>query len=190
MERLVEEGLVRNIGVSNFDEPRLEELSRVGLKHPVAANQVEMHPDLAQTPLVEYCQGKGIVVTAWSPLLKSPQALEARDGVRRCMRRHDADAASVVLAWHLARGVCAIPRSGTPAHIRGNMSALQLHLGEDDMKDIATADRAHRMFPDLVGAFSDTPIVWRVVSGVLRFIALCFWAVVPNRLDLRMPCRE
>jgi len=189
MELLVEEGLVKNIGVSNFDIQRLEELHRPGLKRPVAVNQVELHPDLAQGPLVEHCKAKGIVVTAWSPLLKSPGACAEREGVKRCMDRHSADAASVVLAWHLARGVCAIPRSGSPAHIRANIEgALQLRLGEKDLEDIATADKGRRMFPDLVGAFSDTATIWRVLSGILHAIAYCFWAIIPNRLDLRMPC--
>lgn len=67
MERLLETGLVRAIGVSNFSVPRLKELLRVARVFP-AVNQVELHPFWRQDELVKFCQAKGIHVSAHTPL--------------------------------------------------------------------------------------------------------------------------
>jgi diketogulonate reductase-like aldo/keto reductase len=67
MEKLLEKGKVKNIGVSNFTKSEIEEVLRTA-KHKVDALQIELHPWLQQTALVEWCQSQGIVVTAYSPL--------------------------------------------------------------------------------------------------------------------------
>lgn len=69
MERLVDEGLVREIGVSNFGPKKLGELLQTCRIRPVV-NQVELHPQLQQPALVKFCQDNKVTVTAWSPLFK------------------------------------------------------------------------------------------------------------------------
>ena len=67
MEALVDEGLVKAIGVSNFDIPKIEYILK-GCRIRPAANQVELHPGLLQTDLLEFCAKENIHITAYSPL--------------------------------------------------------------------------------------------------------------------------
>lgn len=67
MEELVKEGLIKSIGVSNFNEYQINRIIKEGSIHP-AVNQVEIHPYLVQDKLVKYCQSNNVTVTAYSPL--------------------------------------------------------------------------------------------------------------------------
>jgi diketogulonate reductase-like aldo/keto reductase len=146
LEKLLAEGLVRAIGVSNFKEHHLERLLQETDIVP-AVNQVEFHPRLQQKSLHAYCKAKGIALEAWAPLMKGnldhPVLL-------RLAEKYGKTPAQVVLRWHIQLGVIAIPKSVRRERIVSNADIFDFELTAEEMADIGAMDENHRygMDPD------------------------------------------
>ena len=151
MEDLVDKGLVREIGVSNFPVSLLHELLCTA-RIPPAVNQVELHPYLQQSNLVKYCQARGVSVQAYSPLgtpgykeLDEPNVLQ--DNVLRTIAsRHNATVAQVCIAWALQRGCSVVAKSTSGERQAENLHSLELTLTPDEMEEIKSLDRGYRFF--------------------------------------------
>jgi 2,5-diketo-D-gluconate reductase B len=145
-EELHEDGRVDRIGVSNFEPRNLDEAREV-LDAPLFANQVELHPMLPQAELREYCVDAGIEVVGYSPLARG-QVFE-HDVVTDVADAHDASAAQVALAWARRKGVTAIPKATSEAHIEDNWASLSLDLTDEEVDRIdAIEQRDRRVDPD------------------------------------------
>ena len=130
MERLVELGLCRAVGVSNYTIRHLEELLAESELVP-AVDQVEFHPFLYQKELLDYCRHRGIVLQAYSPLAKArlfddPAVLGVAGRVGRTP-------AQVFLRWQVEHRVPAIPKSVRQDHQRENLGALEFSLPEEEL---------------------------------------------------------
>lgn len=143
---LQEEGLVRSIGVSNFNPPHLDEVIAATGVTPVL-NQVELHPYLQQPELRAHHDRLGIVTEAWSPLGQGNGLLDDPVLVD-IAARHDATTAQVALAWQLAVGNVALTKTVSPARMAENLGAAALVLSGDDLAALAALDRAHRYGAD------------------------------------------
>ncbi len=146
MERIKGDGQARAVGVSNYARRHLEEIEAAGMQLP-EVNQIELHPRLPQTELVKYCQARGIVVTAYSPLngadLDHPVlvAIAAKYGV---------STASVVLRWLLERGCAVLPMSMTPSRVRDNLATpTSFSLSPEDMAAIARLEDGYKLDIDV-----------------------------------------
>ena len=144
---LKKQGKVRSIGVSNFPQAQLREIIADTGVTP-AIHQIELHPYFSQEELRKVHEELGIVTEAWSPLgqggeiLKDPVIVEIAG-------KHGISPAQVVLAWHLAKGIVAIPKSVTPARIAENFAAANVTLDAADIAAIDGLTRADgRMGPD------------------------------------------
>lgn len=153
MEDLVEAGLCRSIGVSNFSAKKVESLIAKGKTAP-AVCQVELHPYLAQNSLLEFCKANSVHVTAYSPLgsRDRPDGLKADNEpilledemIERIAEKRGASAAQVLLAWALARGTSVIPKSVHAERIRQNLAAGAVVLTPEDISAIDALDRNRR----------------------------------------------
>ena len=153
MEKLVDEGLVRNIGVSNFEIDELKRIQAVATK-PVACNQFETHPYYQRNELVEYCAANGIAVTAHSSMGGQNNAMKAFHAsppltddatVARIAAKHATSPQLVLLAWGMQRPAAPtaiIPKSVTPARIESNLKGvLGVALDADDLAALAALDK-------------------------------------------------
>jgi diketogulonate reductase-like aldo/keto reductase len=137
---LIEAGKIRYWGVSNFDAADLQELLTLAAPHEITTDQVlyNLTRRGIEHDLLPMCQDQGIPVMAYSPIEQG--RLIGRPELRQVAARHHATPAQVALAWVLrAKGVIAIPRSGTSAHVQDNRAALDLRLTREDLVQL---DRA------------------------------------------------
>ncbi|XP_026957593.1 aldo-keto reductase family 1 member D1 isoform X6 [Sagmatias obliquidens] len=146
LEACKDAGLVKSLGVSNFNRRQLELiLNKPGLKHKPVSNQVECHPYFTQPKLLKFCQQHDIVIIAYSPLgtsrnpswvnVSSPPLL--KDALLNSLgKKYNKTAAQVVLRFNIQRGVVVIPKSFNPERIKENFQIFDFSLTEEEMKDI------------------------------------------------------
>lgn len=139
--RLQKEGVCRSIGVSNYTVRHLEELLEASDAVP-AVNQVEFNPFLFQKELLQYCQRHGILLEAYSPLMKGNRLDDPR--IQRIAKSRDRTPAQVVLRWALEHGVAVIPKSVRPERIRANAAIFDFSLSPAEMRALDALDEGHR----------------------------------------------
>ncbi|KAJ5273044.1 hypothetical protein N7478_008169 [Penicillium angulare] len=131
MEKLPATGKVRAIGVSNYSVKYLEQLLPEATITP-AANQIENHPSLPQQEIVDFCNQKGIHITAFSPLGSTGSPLFTAEPIVAVAKKRGVTPAAVLLSWHIARGSSVLAKSVTPARIEANRTDL-IKLDADDV---------------------------------------------------------
>lgn len=141
-EEFLETGLVRSIGVSNFNQPHLEKLLATANVTP-AINQVELHPQLAQNALRHFNTRHDIKTEAWAPLGRArfnenPLLGEIAESLGKTV-------AQVIIRWHLQLGNLVIPKSSNPDRLAENFDVFDFELSEHNMGLIATLNTETRI---------------------------------------------
>lgn len=135
LEALQRKGKTRSIGVSNFTIAHLSELLAESETVP-AVNQVEFHPYLYQQDLLAFCQAKGIVIEAYSPLthgerLKDPKLVAI---AKKYSSSETKSTAQILIRWALQHGLVVIPKSSNPRRIRENADVFDFEISDEDMR--------------------------------------------------------
>lgn len=144
--RLREEGRVRSIGVSNFTMSHLERIIHDTGVLP-AVNQIELHPHFQQVELRAFHEENGIVTTSWSPLGRG--AAVDDPVIASVARKYGKTPAQAIIRWHIDNGLAVIPKSSSRARQAENLDVFDFALDAEDMRSIATLDRAEgRIGPD------------------------------------------
>eukprot|EP01132_Coremiostelium_polycephalum_P004731 gene4731-5906_t len=141
MEALVEAGLVKSIGVSNFNvQSLLDVLSYAKIK-PVV-NQVELHPYLSQPELKSFCDNYNIHLTAYSPF--GSGAFVNDETVGKIAKIYNKSVPQILGRWSIQKGFSVIPKSSTPDRIKDNFNIFDFEISENDMKTLDGLNRNQR----------------------------------------------
>ncbi|XP_010630006.1 aldo-keto reductase family 1 member D1 [Fukomys damarensis] len=165
LEACKDAGLVKSLGVSNFNRRQLELiLDKPGLKHKPVSNQVECHPYFTQPKLLKFCQQHDIVIVAHSPLgtarnpnwvnISVPPLLEDAF-LNSVAKKYNKTAAQIALRFNIQRGVIVIPKSFNPQRIKENFQIFDFALTEEEMTNIEALNKNIRLVELLM--WSDHP---------------------------------
>ncbi|BHF66683.1 hypothetical protein SprV_0200970500 [Sparganum proliferum] len=150
MEELVEAGLVKSIGVSNFNRAQIDRILAV-CKIPPAVNQIEVTVNWLNQKLIDYCHSKGIQITAYSPfgspgLMKDmPSPLE-EEYVKKIALVHRKTPGQVLLRHAIQRGLSVVANSSKKERIQANFNVFDFTLTTEEMETLNTSGRNARVF--------------------------------------------
>ncbi|KAK6946350.1 NADP-dependent oxidoreductase domain [Dillenia turbinata] len=151
MEDLIARGLVRSIGISNYDIFLTRDCLAYSKVKP-AVNQIETHPYFQRDSLVKFCQKHGICVTAHTPLGGSVANTEWFGSVsclddpllKGLADKYKKTPAQIVLRWAIQRNTVVIPKSSKLERLKENFQVFDFELSKEDMELIAGIDRKYR----------------------------------------------
>ncbi|TRD17359.1 aldo/keto reductase [Palleronia caenipelagi] len=133
LDDLIDRGDVRFGGVSNFNVDQLNR-ARAAARHPICVNQVEFHPYIPQTRLREAVDAAGIPIAAYCPLAKG--AVAGDPVLRDIAATHGVNAVQVTIAWIIAQGYVALPKTASPQRLAPNLAAAEITLSPEELARI------------------------------------------------------
>ena len=143
--RLLETGLVKAVGTSNFKPAHLQKvIDATG--HVPDVNQINLNPYATRDAAVAFHTAHGIVSQAWSPI--QPAAMLTDPVITGIAAGHGRTPAQVVLRWHLQLGSVPIPKSGDPARQRENLAVFDFELSADEVAAINELDKGEAQVTD------------------------------------------
>ncbi|XP_029094128.1 aldo-keto reductase family 1 member C3 homolog isoform X1 [Monodon monoceros] len=158
LEKCKDAGLAKSIGVSNFNCKQLEMiLNKPGLKYKPVCNQVECHPYLNQSKLLEFCKSKDILLVAYATLgsdlrkkwVKKDNPVLLQDPVLNTIaEKHRRTPAQVTLRYQLQRGVAALAKSFNEKRLKENFQVFEFQLTPEDMQSLDGLNRNMRYFEE------------------------------------------
>jgi 2,5-diketo-D-gluconate reductase B len=144
-DRLVDDGSVREVAVSNFEPDDLA-AARAHLDSPIAANQVEFHPFFRPETELADAREHGYDLVGYSPLAGGK--VFGHPDIRAIAAAHDASEAQVAIAWLLDKGVKVIPKASSAEHLESNLAAAELSLSSEELARIDGIGEREELFPE------------------------------------------
>jgi len=150
-EQLVREGIVRHIGVSNFNHKQIQRILDIAVIRP-EINQVECHPYLNQKKLLEYCTKNRMVLTAYSPLGSPAHPAKTAEFpilledplVVKLAQKYKKSPAQILIRYQIDRGVVAIPKTVSAHRIVENINVYDFSLTAEDLAEFEAIGKVFR----------------------------------------------
>ncbi len=141
LNKVREDGLTRNIGVSNFTTSLLAEATRL-TRHKLAVNQVEHHPKLNQSKVLAACRDADMAMVSYCPLGRGLELMNER-AVTDAAKAHGRTPGQIILRWHIQQdGVAAIPRTSKRERLKENLDVAGFDLTDAEMNAISALQSA------------------------------------------------
>jgi 2,5-diketo-D-gluconate reductase A len=147
MEELYQDGLIRAIGVSNFQQDRLIDLITFNQVIP-AVNQVETHPFHQQLESHRFMLDNKVQIESWGPFAEGRNDIFSNQLLQRIGDQYSKSIAQVILRWLIQRDVVVIPKSVRRERMKENFNVFDFELTEDDLNAISTLDNKQSLFFD------------------------------------------
>ena len=157
MEKAYQEGKVRAIGLSNFNQTQIEEILSQCKVRP-AVLQTEVHPYNQEKELKAFLDEEAMVIQAWYPLGHGDKALIQEKVFAELAQKYGKSNAQIILRWQIQSGNIVIPGSKNPAHIRDNFDLFDFSLTDEEMSRIAAMDQRKRYYtstPELLRRYAE-----------------------------------
>lgn len=157
MEKAYKEGKVKAIGLSNFNQERIQEILSLCEVKP-AVLQTEVHPYYQQQELKKFLAKEGMVIQAWYPLGHGDKSLLEEPLFTELGKKYGKTNAQIILRWHIQDGNIVIPGSKNPAHIKDNFDLFDFSLTEEEMGEIAALDKNARYYhstPEMLKKYAE-----------------------------------
>ncbi len=166
MEKLVEQGLTKSIGVSNYNVQNLLIILSICKIKPVV-NEVEFHPYLYQKDLKEFCDKEGIKIVSYYPLIKGVN-FKTRYGtkmtekgldllneevVKNLAKKYGKTVGQILLNWHIHLGVIPIPGTSNTERMKENLAAADFKMDEKDIEALCSFNEKQHRFCDGLGIY-------------------------------------
>lgn len=133
MEKLVEQGKVRRLGLSNFLPHHLKNILDTCKIRPVV-DQLELHPGYSQENAVAFCQANDVLPMAWSPLGRGRENATIGNSILvKLSEKYGKTIQQINLRFLLQKGILPIPKASTRSHMKANMEVFDFALSEDDL---------------------------------------------------------
>mgnify|MGYP001212012317 CR=1 FL=1 len=147
MEKLYQEGKIRAIGVSNFEQHHLEKIMQHGMTIP-SVNQIQTNPFLQQVKLHEYMSKHGIQHVAWGPFGQGNKHMLSHPVLSEIAAKYQKTVGQVILRWNIQRNIAVIPKSTNPVRLQQNLEIFDFSLSDIEMNNISAIDQNKRGFLD------------------------------------------
>ena len=135
LEKAYEQGKVKSIGISNFENQKLEELCDAAKIKPVL-NQIELHPYFQQNELRQRMDKYNTKTEAWAPLGHAMTKIFDEEIIKKLAEKYKKSPAQIILRWDIQRGIITIPKSQKKERIKENFQIFDFEMTEDEIKEI------------------------------------------------------
>ena len=160
MEKAVEAGKVRSIGLSNFDE-NLDEILKICKIKP-AVLQVECHPYWNQDDLRNKVKSYGTIIESWYPIGHGDKDLINQEIFSKLGKKYKKTNVQIILRWHIQKGNVVFPKSTNPVHIKENFDIFNFNLTNEEMNEINKMGKTKRFYNLNVEQQEERYINWKL----------------------------